>query len=1031
MKKLSIVPVCSLALIVISFVSFAVEIPVDVPERGYVSLQILDAKGDVVGHAISPEPLEKGKRTVEWDMRATIDGSKLGTGEYTYRAVWIPEHTLTYRGCFYPTPLPDGQTPWHNARSGGGGWLADHFAPKSIVRVGEFMYITAMCEAAHGLIKCDKDLNKLWGTRQWVFNTPYTSAGEGDFYYGFKNGVKKVDSRDNKTSGVKTKAKGFSFAVMGGRAYFSDGDAVNVWDFSEKPDAVTDKPIDVIPVPKAGQIRKTPDGKLLLWSDKDVVRLDPATKEIKTVLKDAAENPGGLAVREDGVFAVGDCGKHIVTVYGRDLKPIRTLGKGGRRPVGEWDEDTLEDPFGIEFGPDGRLWICEQSQQPKRVGVWNIDTGHCEKSVVGPTNYGGGGTLDPDDANRAFWGYLELTKGADGKYRPARIFFRPGAEGCGPWGGVPTYAFRAKGRLWFTDQQNPMGNGGNILYLYEGGHARAVAAWGNANFLASKLAEFKGKNFAFSWTDLNDDGKITADECVIDERVTGLGTGWVNRVNENFEIAFGCDGSGVVKFSPVRFTEKGYPVYGHLGEPLHPPFVAAHHQGRFASSHLVDAKGNILTLSKPLMSIAPDGKVNFRYRNRWPSLHDSHETTESGRKLGELVGTTRFWGATKLNDDIGEIVCFNSNLGCAYLMTTDGIFLAQLMQDQRCGLHWSYAHFPDSDTLKKTSMQDEHFLGEFQRTKFDGRDALAIVCGKTHASIIEVGGLEGARRLKEGSFEVTKKGLLESAQRKADSLAKNYAPPVYTVKQINPPRGFGGGDEVSDALDDFVDDLDEDAPTPQVSLGRPPARVWNSGDLAKGAGGDFFRIFHDGRYLYFAYTCRENGSSMKNSGKDLTTLFETGGAIDLMLQTDAKAVPSRKSAARGDIRLLFAECGGKVVCVKYDYVNSKAPKSARVDFESDVAKTTVASITELKRVSAWVERSRGLFTLRAIVPLSSIAKKKLPAETRLDVGRITGDPSGAASVERSYWSNKATALMSDRPTQASVEPRLWGKVRFE
>ena len=360
---------------------------------------------------------------------------------------------------------------------------------------------------------------------------------------------------------------------------------------------------------------------------------------------------------------------------------------------------------------------------------------------------------------------------------------------------------------------------------------------------------------------------------MIDERVTGLGTGWVNRVNENFEIAFGCDGSVVVKFTPARFTEKGYPVYGHLGEPLHPPFVAAHHQGRFASSHLVDAKGNILTLSKPLMSIAPDGKVNFRYRNRWPSLHDSHETTESGRKLGELIGTTRFWGATKLNDDIGEIVCFNSNLGCAYLMTTDGIFLAQLMQDQRCGLHWSYPKFPDSDTLKKTSMQDEHFLGEFQRTKFDGRDALAIVCGKTHASIIEVGGLEGARRLKGGSFKVTKKGLLESAQRKADNLAKNYAPPVYTVKQIDPPSGFGGGDEVSDALDDFVDDLDEDAPAPQVSLGRPPASVWNSGDLAKGAGGDLFRIFHDGRYLYFAYTCREDGSSMKNSGKDLTTLF--------------------------------------------------------------------------------------------------------------------------------------------------------------
>jgi hypothetical protein len=73
--------------------------------------------------------------------------------------------------------------------------------------------------------------------------------------------------------------------------------------------------------------------------------------------------------------------------------------------------------------------------------------------------------------------------------------------------------------------------------------------------------------------DLNDDGKITADECVIDEHVKGLGTGWVNSVNENFEIAFGCDGSKIVKFTPERFTEKGYPVYAHLGEPIPAPFV--------------------------------------------------------------------------------------------------------------------------------------------------------------------------------------------------------------------------------------------------------------------------------------------------------------------------------------------------------------------------------------------------------------------------------------------------------------------------
>ena len=981
----------------------AIDIPVEVPERGYVSLQIRNAAGEVVGNAISPEPLEKGRGAVDWDLTGPDDGARAPEGEYTYKAVWVPEHTLTWRGCFYPTPLPDGATPWHTP-AGTGGWTADHFAPKSIVRVGEFMYITAMCEAAHGLIKCDKDLNKLWGTRQWVFNTPFTSASDGDFYYGFKNGVRKVDSRSNATANVNTKAAGNSFAVIDGRAYFTKDDEIQVWDFSEASGAVVDKPIDTIPVPKAGQIRRTPDKKLLLWSDKDVVRVDPATKAVETVLRDAAENPGGLAIREDGVFAVGDCGRHVVTVYGPDAKPLRTLGKGGRRPVGPWDEDTLEDPFGIEFGPDGRLWICEQSQQPKRVGVWNVDTGHCEKSVVGPTNYGGGGTIDPDDADRAFWGYLELHRGADGKYRPVRVFFRPRTPPCGPWGGTPTYAFRARGKLWFTDQQNVMGNAGNVLYVYEDGHARAVAAWGNANFLAFNLPEYKGKNLAFSWTDLNDDGAMTEDECVIDEHVTGLGTGWVNRVNENFEIAFGCDGNGIVKFTPVRFTDKGYPVYGHLGEPLHPPFVAAHHQGRFASSHLVDEAGNILTLSKPLMSIAPDGKVLFRYRNRWPSLHDSHETTESGRRLGELIGTTRFWGSVHLNDDVGEVVCFNSNLGCAYLMTADGIFLAQLMQDQRCGLPWTQPEIPDSDTLKKTSMQDEHFLGEFQRTKFDGRDALAMVCGKTHASIIEIGGLEKARRLRPGRFRVTARTLAEDARRKADREASTGTRPTLQIRSM--PR---------QTLD---------------ANGRPPKAVWDVGVLEKGPNGDLFRLQHDGANLYFAYTCRPNGSSMANKGTDPATLFETGGAWDLMLQTAPRADPARKGPARGDVRLLFAEMGGKAVCVKYDYDNPAAPPSARRVFESPVGRLAASSVAVEPRVTTWIEKG-GLWTVRAVIPFEVLGWKKAPAETRADVGRVNGDPAGATAVRRDYWSNKATSLMSDRPSQAGVEPRLWGTFRFD
>ena len=82
--------------------------------------------------------------------------------------------------------------------------------------------------------------------------------------------------------------------------------------------------------------------------------------------------------------------------------------------------------------------------------------------------------------------------------------------------------------------------------------------------------------------------------------------------------------------------------------------------------------------------------------------------------------------------------------------------------------------------------------------------------------------------------------------------------------------------------------------------------------------------------------------------------------------------------------------------------------------------------------SLFVSAGRKLVVLiPAAFLLSLLGNVDLLGETRGDFGRIVGDSTGTVSVERSYWSNKATSLMSDRPTQAGVEPRLWGKVVFE
>jgi hypothetical protein len=79
-----------------------------------------------------------------------------------------------------------------------------------------------------------------------------------------------------------------------------------------------------------------------------------------------------------------------------------------------------------------------------------------------------------------------------------------------------------------------------------------------------------------------------------------------------------------------------------------------------------------------------------------------------------------------------------------------------------------------------------------------------------------------------------------------------------------------------------------------------------------------------------------------------------------------------------------------------------------------------------------VVRGGNNFTLEASVPLKSIHldPKRTPV-IRGDVGRVLSDQTGTRAVSREYWSNKNTAIVSDVPSEARIQPSLWGRFRFE
>ncbi len=63
------------------------------------------------------------------------------------------------------------------------------------------------------------------------------------------------------------------------------------------------------------------------------------------------------------------------------------------------------------------------------------------------------------------------------------------------------------------------------------------------------------------------------------------------------------------------------------------------------------------------------------------------------------------------------------------------------------------------------------------------------------------------------------------------------------------------------------------------------------------------------------------------------------------------------------------------------------------------------------------------------VPLSVLGLKPAPGLVlRGDLGLLRGN--GFQTTQRVYWSNKATGITADVPSEAELTPQLWGRWEF-
>jgi hypothetical protein len=483
-------------------------------------------------------------------------------------------------------------------------------------------------------------------------------------------------------------------------------------------------------------------------------------------------------------------------------------------------------------------------------------------------------------------------------------------------------------------------------------------------------------------------------------------------------------GTGLL-LKPARFTPGGAPIFdatsiNTFASDTQRPVSSGGGQAIVAS----DGKFVLINAPKPFSPYGigggQNGKATWSYPSLWPGLHASHNAAML-EFPGELIGTTRLLGlpVTPKGSDLGEVLAINGNKGNVYLVTTDGLFVATLFRDSRTAA-WAPSASAPGTHVEDQSLQEEDFFPTINQVA-DGSIYLSTV----NCALVQVEGLEKAHRLPPQELSVSQQQIAaaqhffldQEAARQASQEASGPKELIVKLKET-PPAVDGKLDDWSGAkfvpIDQRVTQIGD----------------WGHRKIATEAA----LCISKGR-LYLALRT-DDPKLLENSGELLQNLFKTGGCIDLMLGADPAADPKREHPVAGDERLLVTRVKQKIVAVLYHQVSSGG-KGQPAEFTSPIKTVKFASVSD---VSNQIELAQADETDKSGKVIGVNYELSVPLETlglhptsgqsiRGDVGVLRGN--GFQTLQRVYWSNKATGLVSDLPSEAELTPKLWGVLKFQ
>jgi len=741
------------------------------------------------------------------------------------------------------------------------------------------------------------------------------------------------------------------------------------------------------PLAQAGALTCAPGGALYAISAGQVVRFDPTTG-VSQSLKLGVKQPTALACDHAGNLYVFDSAPElrVVKVFSPDGKSLRIIGTPGGRIAGPWDPGRFTSApwVAVDLAIDShdQLWVTECDFSPKRVSIWSTD-GAFKKDLLGNTTYGGGGCLDPLEKNRLFYGPMEFALDWQTGITTLKGMTWMGDS---PAGEMP---IKVKDRLYMVTRPLFNRQAVGVVYAYQQGKLKRLAAVGLAgNFpplrtsdVLDKLGKTPLGNCSFIWSDRNDDGMPQADE--VEFFTDGARPGAPGRFEETLSI----DAGDAYRYEVTGFAPNGAPLYTRVKKP--------------AAGMLVKlANGNFfVAANEPNRAVNPAGATVWSYPSEGWGVHALYRakpyTPAQVTAEFDVIGHE-----TAHAGDLGEFLVTNTNTGVWHIWTADGMLAGQLFRDMRGpgAAPWSMPEHERGMELNGVTVGQEHFSGYFCRTADNKYYAVA---GHNHISVVEVLGMDKFVRA-QGELTVT--GLME--QQAVAWNRQQLSRALYESAKLivcTPAQGVA------------VDGDPREWETPNAQL--------KDRDAA-------FGMSYDENNLYVCFIINGSGP-LKNTGNNLKRLFKSGAAVDLQIGVNPNAAVARTDPAIGDQRLLMTMVDGKPVAMLYQPNAPGAKPEEGWETHTMVFTTKFDRVVPAPDVQIAVGDLKDGYCLEAAIPLKTLGLTiHHNLQLKMDWGILVSGPQGTEVLQRCYWANPLTAIVSDEAAEAMLHPDLWGLVRF-